>query len=144
MEPKHVARLATLHDRRRDRVAPATLNRDLSCLRKAVSWWRRQEWIHSDPTRELNRVPVAIDRTKALSREQVDSLWSVGVGLREKALWRLLYETAGRAEEVLCLDVGDLDMPNKRARIVQKGGDVEWIPLEVLDGAAPAPPAPRA
>jgi integrase len=32
-----------------------------------------------------------------------------------------------RAEEVLTLDVEDLDLPNRRARVVSKGGDVEWI-----------------
>jgi integrase len=49
------------------------------------------------------------------------------VPLREKTLWRLLYESAARAEEVLALDVADLDLANRRARVVSKGGDVEWI-----------------
>jgi integrase/recombinase XerC/integrase/recombinase XerD len=45
-------------------------------------------------------------------------LWRRGeVALRERALWRLLYETAARANEILSLDVDDLDLVNKRARI---------------------------
>ena len=47
--------------------------------------------------------------------------------LREKALWRLLYETAARAGEILALDVEDLDLANKRARIRSKGGDLELV-----------------
>jgi site-specific recombinase XerC len=38
------------------------------------------------------------------------------VPLRERALWRLLYDSAARAEEVLGLDVPDLDLANRNAR----------------------------
>ena len=34
-------------------------------------------------------------------------MWALPyIGLREKALWRMLYATAARASEVLALDVG--------------------------------------
>jgi integrase/recombinase XerC/integrase/recombinase XerD len=42
-------------------------------------------------------------------------------------LWRLLYESAARASEVLALDVIDLDQPNRRARVGSKGGNTDWI-----------------
>jgi integrase/recombinase XerD len=42
-------------------------------------------------------------------------------------LWRLLYETAARANELLALDVEDLDLGNRRARVRSKGGAVEWV-----------------
>jgi integrase len=41
---------------------------------------------------------------------------------RERTLWRLLYETAARADELLALDVEDLDLTNRRARLPSKGG----------------------
>jgi hypothetical protein len=48
--------------------------------------------------------------------------------VREKTLWRALYETADRAGELLgLLDVTDLDLPNKRARVRSKGGATEWV-----------------
>ncbi len=40
------------------------------------------------------------------------------VPLREKTLWRMLYETAARASEVLALDIEDLDLPGRRAKVV--------------------------
>src|SRR5262245_41506920 len=70
---------------------------------------RRRE--HADATRA--RPKAAIER--ALSRRDVP--------LREKTLWRMLYETAARANEILALDVEDLDLENQRAKIRSKGGD---------------------
>ncbi len=47
--------------------------------------------------------------------------------LREKTLWRMLYESASRASAVLALNVEDLDPANKQAKITAKGGDTMWI-----------------
>src|SRR6185437_11714731 len=49
------------------------------------------------------------------------------VPLREKTLWRMLYETAARAGEVLALNIEDLDLDARRAPVRSKGGDTEWI-----------------
>jgi integrase/recombinase XerD len=47
--------------------------------------------------------------------------------VREKALWRLLYETAARASEALSINVEDVDLDNKRVRVRSKGGDIDWL-----------------
>jgi integrase/recombinase XerD len=108
--------------------APATWNRELATVRSAVAWWARQGWLADDPTAGLQRRREHPDRTRALTRRQVESLWRrPGVALREKTLWRLLYETAARAGEILSLDVGDLDLASKRARVRSKGGATEWL-----------------
>ncbi len=39
------------------------------------------------------------------------------VALREKTFYRMLYETAGRAEEILGLNVEDLDLAGRRAAV---------------------------
>ena len=113
--------------RRYGQTAPATRVRQLAILRSACGFWRRCAWLVTDPTAGLERPPVPIDRTRALTREQISSLWRRDdVALRERALWRLLYETAARANEILSLDIEDLDLPNKRARVRSKGGATEW------------------
>ena len=48
-------------------------------------------------------------------------------GLREKTLWRMLYETAARAAEILKIDVQDLDLDNRQAPIRSKGGAIQWV-----------------
>jgi integrase len=39
----------------------------------------------------------------------------------------MLYETAARAGEILALDLEDLELDNRRARITSKGGAVEYV-----------------
>jgi integrase len=107
--------------------APATWNRELATLRAAVGWWRRRGWLAGDPTDGLER-RERVDRTRALTRGQLERLFARhDLPLRERTLWRLLYETAARANELLALDMQDLDLANRRARVHSKGGAVEWV-----------------
>jgi len=108
-------------------LAPATRARHLAALRSALGWWRARGWLVGDPTAGWARPKIARDHSRALTREQIAALWRLDVGIREKTLWRLLYETAARASEILTLDIGDLDRPGKRARMVSKGGDTDWV-----------------
>jgi integrase len=108
--------------------APATWNRELATLRAAVGWWRRCGWLVVDPTDGLERRRERVDRPRALTRRQLERLFTRrDLPLRERTLWRLLYETAARANEVLALDVKDLDLANRRARVHSKGGAAEWV-----------------
>jgi integrase/recombinase XerD len=56
------------------------------------------------------------------------------VALRDKTLWRLLYETAARNNEALCLDVEDLDVPNRRAVIRGKNGELDYLHWQTASG----------
>jgi len=108
--------------------APATYNRNLDTLRSAVGYWRDQGWVNADPTRALRRRAVAPDRARALSRDDVEQLLTrEHLALRERTLWRMLYETAARASEVLALDVQDLDLGNRRVRVRRKGSAVDVV-----------------
>ncbi|HEX3955359.1 MAG TPA: site-specific integrase [Trebonia sp.] len=49
------------------------------------------------------------------------------IPLREKALWRMLYETAARASEILALNVEDLDLEQRRPPVRSKGGDTKFV-----------------
>ena len=108
--------------------SPATVNLRLDALGAACRWWRAQGWLAGDPLVRIPRRARTTDRTRALSRGQVETLLSdPGTRVREKTLWRLLYESAARAGEILALDVEELDLRNRRARVRRKGGAVDMI-----------------
>jgi integrase len=111
--------------------APATWNRHVATLRSFSGFCRRRGWLDTAIVDGLERRREPVDRTKAIPYAELDRLWRRDdVAVREKALWRLLYETAARAGEVLSLNVEDLDLENKCARVRSKGGDVEWLHLQ--------------
>jgi site-specific recombinase XerD len=84
--------------------APATWNRHVATVRSFFGFCRRRRWLVEDLTVDLERRPEPADRTKAISLPQLERLWRRDdVGVREKALWRLLYETAARASEALSI-----------------------------------------
>ena len=108
--------------------APSTWNVSLDAVRSAAAYWQRQGWLAADFTRMLARRKARPDRARALSRSEVERLLTrEDIGLRERTLWRMLYETAARSAEVLALDIGDLDLANRRARVRRKGGAVDII-----------------
>lgn len=109
--------------------APATFNRNLDAVRSAQRYWQDRQWMNTiDLTAALRRRQRAADRSRALSRADVERLLSrEDIGIRERVLWRMLYETAARSAEVLRLDVEDLDQPNRRAKVTRKGSAVDWV-----------------
>jgi integrase/recombinase XerC/integrase/recombinase XerD len=123
-----VDRLAAWFAGRWDSAAAATANARLDGLRSPAAWWRAQGWITGDPVRRIRRRPRTPDRTRALARAELEMLLTAEhLPLRERTLWRMLYETAARAEEVLGLDVAELDLRNRRAKVRRKGGAVDVI-----------------
>jgi integrase len=108
--------------------APSTWNVALDAIRSAAAYWQRQSWIGADPSRMLQRRKPRPDRSRALTRPEVEQLLTrEDISLRERVLWRMLYETAARSAEVLALDVEDLDLANRRARVRRKGGAIDVI-----------------
>jgi integrase len=122
------AAVATVVRQAWGQAGPATWNRHLSTLGSFAAFCRRRGWSLPDLVQDLDRRREKADRTGTLSYPELERLWSrESVGLREKCLWRLLYETAARAEEALSLNVEDVNLANKRAVVVSKGGDRELL-----------------
>lgn len=63
-------------------------------------------------------------RTPGLTAAQLERLWEFEVPVRERTLWRLLHESAAGVRVVLSLNVEDLDLDDRRARVA--GRWVTW------------------
>jgi len=127
--------LATATDRLWGGLAPRTWNRHLATVASFLSWCRRHGWPPGNLQLRADRRAAPEDDTRAIPLPELERLWArADIPLRERALWRLLYDSAGRAEEVLGLDVGDLDLANRQARARTKGGHTR--PLHFQTAAA--------
>ncbi|MFI7059181.1 tyrosine-type recombinase/integrase [Streptosporangium canum] len=123
--------------------AAATWNRHLSALVSFTAWAQRQELLTTNPAHRLQRRKPARRGDRAIPRARLEALFTDDRhALRERVLWRLLYETAARAEEILTLNIDDLDTEFRRARVISKGGAIEYV--HWATGTARLPPAQRA
>lgn len=109
---------------------PSTWDARRGAVYSFLNYCQAQGWITS-ATILMAAIPtrrVAPDRDRALSRDQLEELFtSSRFPLRDRLLWRVLYETAARSSEILALDVPDLDMPNRSARVRRKGGALDIV-----------------
>ena len=111
-----------------DGTAAATWNRHLSALASFTAWAQRNEILDTNPARRLERRKPARRGDRSIPRARLEKLFADGRhALRERDLWRMLYETAARAEEILTLNIEDLDPEFRRARVTSKGGAVEYV-----------------
>ncbi|MEV0151644.1 MULTISPECIES: site-specific integrase [unclassified Nonomuraea] len=108
--------------------AAATWNRHLSALVSFTTWAQRQDLLATNPARRLTRRTTVRRGDRAIPAARLEALFTGDRHpLRERLLWRMLYETAARAEEILSLNVEDLDTEFRRARVVSKGGAIEYV-----------------
>jgi len=111
-----------------DAAAAATWNRHLSALASFTAWAQRNEILATNPARRLERRKPARRGDRSIPRARLERLFTDNRhGLRERVLWRMLYETAARAEEILTLNIEDLDPEFRRARVTSKGGAIEYV-----------------
>lgn len=93
-----------------------TLNRELSALRSAVSWWQRRQWISADPTALLLPGSAPAPSVAPLTDSQRATLFGLAAGLREQAFWHLVADNTAPAEVILGLDAGAVHPRAGRAR----------------------------
>ncbi|WP_344830649.1 hypothetical protein [Nonomuraea dietziae] len=111
------------------RCAPATWNRNRAAVTSWLTWCQtKKHWATPSVPAEAERHKESADETRAVAKTTIHRLLSRrDIPLREKTLWRMLYETAARAVEILALNVEDLDLEHRRAPVRSKGGALEWV-----------------
>jgi integrase len=109
--------------------APATWNRNRAAIGAWLAWCHTvKRWPAPALPADCERRAEHADHTHDLPKRAIDrQLSRRDIPLREKTLWRMLYETAARASEILALDVEQLDLANRRAPVRSKGGQIEWV-----------------
>jgi site-specific recombinase XerD len=109
--------------------APATWNRNRAVIASWLTWCQpKKHWAAPSVPADAERRKESADETLAVAKTTIHRLLSRrDIPLREKTLWRMLYETAARAVEILALNVEELDLEGQRAPVRSKGGAVEWV-----------------
>lgn len=114
---------------------PSTANRRLAALRRYYTWARRQGYLHEDPCLRVSAAKQPMRMPKTLSEAQVEALLNApnvhtDKGLRDRAMFELLYATGLRVSELVNLGVHHITLSEGVVRVVQgKGGKDRLVPM---------------
>jgi len=136
--------LAGLLEQLWGRCAPATWNRNRGAVAAWLSWCAASRLPAPVLPASAGRRREHLNATRAVPRPAIErALSRRDVPLREKTLWRMLYETAARASEVLALTI-EAPRPGRPPRPDPVHGRRHRMDLLGLRHRAPAaPPHPR-
>jgi integrase/recombinase XerD len=123
--------LATQSD---DAYATTTMNRRLSAIRGFYSWLRREGMVDANPADLVSGPKNARRLPHVVASSDMDRLLSVSdtttaLGMRDQAML-LLFDASGcRIAELSALDVGDVDLTQRQARLFGKGSKTRVVPI---------------
>ena len=103
-------------------IARSSISRKFSALRSFYKYLVREKKVAADPTRSTSvprkeaRLPSILTRDEMISLLKAPDL-STPTGLRDQALLELLYASGLRVSEITGLDVANVDLTEKEARV---------------------------
>ncbi len=113
--------------------APATYNRNLATISSLFTWCVDNDLLVRSPAKGLRRRKArrtieAERQGRAIPLDLLEGLWSdPRHRLRDRVYWAMAYDTAARADELLSLDIDNIDLADRCAVIIGKGGSAERI-----------------
>jgi integrase/recombinase XerD len=113
---------------------PATRARRQASLASFLDWAFRHELIQSNPMQRIDRVQVEYTLQRIPDREQIEAIFKQipQNNLRDRVLFRLLFETGIRISEALSLYTEDLDFTqdDEQMTVMGKGQHRRTILLD--------------
>jgi integrase len=113
--------------------APATYNRNLATISSLFTWCVDNDLLPRSPTKGLRRRKArrtieAERQRRPIPLAELEALWSnTRYRLRDRVYWAMAYDTAARADELLGLNIDNIDLADRGAIIIGKGGSAERI-----------------
>jgi integrase/recombinase XerC len=115
--------LGSLHDKSTSR---ASISRKVSALRSFYRYLRREKLVDADPLLTLSgpkkekRLPTFLTHEEMARLIEAPNA-STPQGLRDRAILELLYAAGLRVSEIAALDLNDIDLGPRQARVWGKG-----------------------
>jgi integrase/recombinase XerD len=115
--------------------ATSTVARKTAAIRSFCGYLVEQQILRSDPSEQISSPRVAKSIPKAMTREEVASLFEQPVqsqtaeGLRDLAMLQLLYGTGMRVSELVSLDVDDVDLSQSLVSCTGKQDRRRKVPI---------------
>ena len=114
--------------------APASVSRMISALRKFYRFLLREGAISADPMTKIDTPKRAQHLPATLSSQEVDALMAKPdtdkpLGLRDRAIFELMYATGLRVSEVVVLRLDQLHLAMNLLQVTGKGDKERLVPI---------------
>ncbi|MGO3474728.1 MAG: site-specific tyrosine recombinase XerD [Lacticaseibacillus paracasei] len=114
--------------------APASVSRMISALRKFYRFLLREGAISADPMTKIDTPKRAQHLPATLSSQEVDALMAKPdtdkpLGLRDRAIFELMYATGLRVSEVVDLRLDQLHLAINLLKVTGKGDKERLVPI---------------
>jgi integrase/recombinase XerD len=127
------AYLAYLHARP-EGIKSTSQRRLMATLRRCYRWLLDQGRLQADPLLNIDKPPTISRFPKTLSEKQVEDLLgapdiSTPLGLRDRAMFELLYATGLRVSELVGIRLFEVSLNDNVVRVMGKGSKERLVPL---------------
>lgn len=134
LEVSHRQIRSWLAEQVRARYASSTIDRRLSAIRDIYRWLVREGFTEKDCAAAVASPKRAKTLPHTLDAASVEKLLaacdlSSNEGIRDRAYLELLAATGGRISEISALNISDIDLDLKQARLFGKGSKERIVPL---------------
>jgi integrase/recombinase XerC len=113
--------------------APRTLQRLLSAIRGFCNWLIREGELDHNPAQDIRAPKSARRLPSALDVDQVGHLLAIEGDspetVRDRAILELFYSSGLRLAELCSLDLDDVDLGDREARVTGKGAKTRIAPI---------------
>src|SRR5687768_15768077 len=114
--------------------ARSSVGRKLSALKTFVRYLRREEVLEHDPTamavapRRDHTIPVFLSEPEITRLIETPNTGDP-LGRRDRAILELFYASGLRLSELVAIDLEDVNLSGRRARVMGKGGKERLVPF---------------
>jgi integrase/recombinase XerC len=119
---------------RRGQVSPRSMSRKLAAIRGFYRFCVKRGFLSKNPSERIQSPVVDKRLPRFLDRDEITALLAASdsedsLGLRDRALFEILYATGIRVSELVGLNLASLDMRARIARVIGKGKKERIIPV---------------
>lgn len=108
---------------------PASISRNLACLRGWFAWMKNMGVIKIDPTEALSNPQRAKMLPQVLTQDEVQRLLAAANKSRDRLIIELLYGAGLRVSELVGLDRKDVNLSQNYLRCLGKGSKERIVPF---------------
>ncbi len=107
--------------------------RTLSSLRRFYRWLLREDLISVDPSGDIDPPSIGRSLPSTLTEEEIERLLAApdesNLGLRDRAMFELLYASGLRVSELISLEIGQINTEVGVIKVVGKGNKERLVPV---------------